>query len=87
MNYDPVGQNPTLEQVNAGSLQRIADATELMAKNYRQMQSDLEHSEKRVNQYRDWWLEKKKKNRYLRAQVTRLKNKLKASEQKGRSHG
>lgn len=32
----------SIENINAGSLQRIADATEIMATNYVQMQRDLD---------------------------------------------
>jgi hypothetical protein len=31
------GDNPTVERINAGSLQRIADAAELMAKNHTEL--------------------------------------------------
>lgn len=40
-NYGTSQSNATLEQVNCGSLKRIADATEKMASNYTQMEKDL----------------------------------------------
>ncbi|NBW10808.1 MAG: hypothetical protein EBR82_22550 [Caulobacteraceae bacterium] len=43
---------PTLEQLNAGSLQRIADACEFMAKNHDQLVQER-------NQYRQWWYDAK----------------------------
>lgn len=51
---------PGVDRINIGSLQRIADATEAMAKNHDQMQSDL-----------DWY-----KSQYTRhlAEIQRLKN-------------
>jgi hypothetical protein len=36
------------EQLKAGCLQRIADATEIMAKNYVQLQED-------AKMYKEWW--------------------------------
>lgn len=66
-----------LEQLNAGCLLRIADATEAMAQNHNQLIREKEAM--RIS--RDWfeyeYREAQKKNRYLRAQVTRLKNQLK----------
>lgn len=42
----------TLEQVNTGSLLRIADATELMAKNHEQLVQLKEYYERRYNEER-----------------------------------
>lgn len=38
---------PGIEKINAGSLQRIADAAEAMAKNHLRLQSDLEYYQRR----------------------------------------
>lgn len=43
---------PGREVVMIGSLQRIADATELMAHNYLQLQADRDR-------YKKWWLEER----------------------------
>jgi hypothetical protein len=69
----------TIEHINAGSLQRIADATELMAKNYLQLQSDRDL-------YKRWYNESsaQKAKLYrqisaLRGVITKLKNNRKPS--------
>lgn len=66
----------TIEAINAGSLQRIADATEKMSANYVNLQNDLDR-------YKRWYSERcevvSKKNKTissLRGQITKLKNKL-----------
>ncbi|WP_339889786.1 hypothetical protein [uncultured Flavobacterium sp.] len=38
---------PSLDNINCGSIQRIADATELMATNFLKLQSDNEYLRKR----------------------------------------
>lgn len=40
----------TFDRINTGSLQRIADATELMAKNYRQLLEDAAYYKERYNE-------------------------------------
>lgn len=65
----------TVEHINAGSLQRIADATELMAKNYTNLQND-------VDRYRGWYKEGReeidrlnKRISGLKGVITKMKNK------------
>lgn len=72
----------TNDDINTGSLQRIADACELMASNYLKLQSDLKFQKDRADRNYELWRSEEKANRYLRANITRLKNKIKASEQK-----
>ena len=71
---------PSDEQIRVGCLQRIADATELIAKNY----NDLLREKKR---YEQWYRQEREENASLRrsliahkANYTRLKNKLEALE-------
>lgn len=66
----------TEEQIKLGAILRIADATELMAINYKDLQSDLER-------YKRWYHEERERNKALRkstssfrGHLTRLKNKL-----------
>jgi len=66
----------TLEQINTGCLQRIADATEIMATNYVQLQRDLDN-------YKRWYkdanerVDKRDKTiAALRGQITKLRKKL-----------
>lgn len=67
---------PTIEQLSFGALQRIADATELMAKRY----SDLIAEAERHKSSRDYWQrESERRERSiiaLRGQITKLKKKL-----------
>jgi len=61
------------EHINAGSLQRIADATEKMAANYDQLVS----AKKAAENSRDYWkadaLRLERRCRSLRGYITRLK--------------
>lgn len=63
-----------IDEINCGSLQRIADAAESMARNYLQLQAD-------VTLYKRWYEESQKqiagRDRTisaLRGQITKLKN-------------
>jgi hypothetical protein len=56
----------SLDQMNAGSLQRIADATEMMAQNHIRLQSDLA-------QYKRWYNEEREQNRHLERRIRSLK--------------
>lgn len=56
--------NGTTEDINQGSLQRIADATEKMAQGYIQLIND-----------RDWW---KRRSEGQEQEITRLNNRIKA---------
>jgi predicted nuclease with TOPRIM domain len=65
------------EQITLGAMLRIADATELMAKNFQEMQTDRD-------MYKRWYNEECernnfliKRNRALRGHITRLKNRIK----------
>ncbi len=67
--------NATVEQINCGSLQRIADATELMAKNYAKMERDLRWYKENYPR-RNAQIEKlERSNSALRGVITRMKNK------------
>lgn len=64
------------EQINAGSLQRIADATELMAKNHREL---LQSRDRYKLWYEEWRAEARRfelSNSALRGVITKLKKKL-----------
>lgn len=66
----------SIEHINAGSLQRIADAAEKMAGNYIKLQNDLEWSKKRCNELEGRISIRDKHISALRGQITKLKNKL-----------
>lgn len=78
-------RNPTTEQLQLGCLQRIADATEAMAKNYVQLEKDVEFWK------REYYHEKNRKDAWQRsatsykAHFTRLKNKMEAMKNDGQN--
>lgn len=70
----------SVEHINAGSLQRIADATEVMSKNYVQLQNERD-SYKRIADSRYEAIERlQRSNSALRGQITKLKKKVKSNE-------
>lgn len=65
------------EHINTGSLQRIADATEIMAQNFIQLQNDRD-------MYKRWWKEQQEQSAKLSRRIaalqgviTKMKNKAK----------
>jgi hypothetical protein len=56
----------TIESVNAGSLQRIADATELMAKSYLELQAE-------AARYKEWYRIRGQEIQQLELRVAALK--------------
>lgn len=75
------------EDIQIGCLQRIADATELMAKNYTKLQADLDMYKKWYNESDEnrWALERKISS--LRGVITKLKNKALQEAEKEGNHG
>jgi len=63
----------SIEQLNCGSLLRIADATELMASNYLQMQRDMERLKIMLDREKEKTERLKATAATLRGHVTRLK--------------
>lgn len=74
--YSPNGEN-SYELINAGSLQRIADATELMASKYIQMEKDLKWYKEMYAKHSDKISHFEKSNAALKGHITRLKKRLK----------
>jgi len=75
-NYNHSGDNPDREELKIGALLRIADATEVMSKNY----SDLIRERDR---YKKWYQNQREKNERLektiagqKGWITRFRNKL-----------
>jgi hypothetical protein len=71
---------PTIEQINMGSLQRIADAVETMSGSYNSIISDRDL-------YKRWYQEEQKRansaerhNAALRGVITRMKRKQNAEQ-------
>ncbi len=68
-----------IEDINAGSLQRIADAAEAMAKNYLRLQEDLDYLKGRVQVLRKRAERAERSNAALRGVITKMKNKRKSN--------
>lgn len=69
------GQNLTSDKIGASALIRIAEATELMAKNYIAMQNDLEYYKRRYHEVLKSVEQRDNTIRTLRGHLTRYKNK------------
>lgn len=67
---------PTSEEIQVGCLQRIADATEQMAKNYVELQREKEYYKRNCEQERDYRRMLERKIISLRGVITRQKNRL-----------
>ena len=65
----------TIENINAGSLQRIADAAELMASNYIALQNDRDYYKRVFLETQKACSAKDKRINSLRGVITRLKRK------------
>jgi hypothetical protein len=68
----------TWEMLQTGSLQRIADATEAMAKNHIQLQQERERYKRWYDDERYERAKLEKSNAALRGQITKLRKKLKS---------
>jgi hypothetical protein len=76
------GDRPTVEEINAGSLQRIADAVEKMTSSYAELLAELKmadanltamHNAMKAEQEGRFYAERR--IQALRGHITRLKNK------------
>ena len=63
----------TVAEINAGSLQRIADASELMAKNHAELIAERDKFKSWYEDYRAGYEAMIRSNRAYKAWVTRLK--------------
>ncbi len=70
-------QHLTKEQVQVATLLRIADATELMAGNYIQLQKDMLYYKERADSKQKYIERLEKQNQSLRGVITRMKNQKK----------
>lgn len=68
--------NDSIEHINAGSLQRIADAAEVMAKNYNMLLQTKENYKQWYEQRGQRIVKLERQNAALRGQITKLKKKL-----------
>jgi hypothetical protein len=76
------GATPSTEQLGLGCLQRIADATELMAKRYSDLVSERDSAVRNLGYYREENDRLQRKLSALRGVVTKLRAKLPPSRMK-----
>lgn len=67
--------NKTIEEINAGSFQRIADAAEKMAGNYIMLQNDNDRIERNLKKEREKNLILRRRISALQGVITKLKKK------------
>lgn len=80
-NYDCTTQNPSIEILTFGVLQRIADSLEILTVKYKEMETTLKQKEETIEYLRGWAnnttqrLQKaEKSNAALRGHLKRIKN-------------
>lgn len=74
-NFD-AGTNNSLECINTGSLQRIADATEKMASNYIALENDRNYYKRRYEEKQSECERMARRIFALKGVITKQKNKL-----------
>lgn len=75
-------EDTTYEMINAGSLQRIADATELMAKNHDDLIRRAQFLEESRNNWRSQAEASQRQVNALKGVITKLKKKLNENRSK-----
>ena len=70
----------SLEAINCGSLQRIADASEIMAQNHKKLIADRDMYEKLYNEHFSKVMKRDRTISALRGQITKLKKKIAIGE-------
>ena len=71
--YSPGSNSPTAEELKLGCLQRIADATEVMAQNYAAIIKAKESAEKDRDRYWKYYTDESATTKKLRAQISALR--------------
>lgn len=71
--YRDDGQQPNVDQLQFGALQRIADATETMAENYNKLLRDVKYYKERAEQNHNSCQRLIRSNAALRGVITKLK--------------
>ncbi len=69
----------SLEAINAGSLQRIADATERMAQRHTELLQQRDGFERSANYWRNQSSHKDRRINSLKGQITKLRKRLAAA--------
>lgn len=73
-----IGVGPTTEEINSGSLQRIADATEKMAASYDNIRNDRDYWLKRSGEQEQSEQHLVRQLNALRGVITKLKRRISA---------
>jgi hypothetical protein len=71
---------PTMQDIQVGCLQRIADATELMAKRHQELVDAKRSAESSRDYWRDMASQLEFSIRSLRGQITKLKKQIAAAK-------
>ena len=74
-NWITHGETAADREIEIGCLQRIADATELMAKNYVALQNDRDMYERWYEEKREQYQRAKRRIAALKGYITRIKGK------------
>jgi len=69
------------DMIKLGALLRIADATELMAKRYSELIAQRDQYQRSMDYWREQYDAIERRNRSLRGQVTKMRNKLAAKKE------
>lgn len=64
---------PTIDELKLGALQRIGDATERMASNWKTLEADRDHWKRLAQMYRESSAKAERSNAALRGAITKLK--------------
>lgn len=78
-NWRIKGDTATIEEINSGSFQLIADATELMASNFIALQNDMD-------MYKRWYNERVERNLQLYRRISALQGVITKMKKKARGH-
>lgn len=70
----------TVEHINAGSLQRIADATELMARRHLELIRERDEYERRYKSVVEWVRTLERRLSAAKGQITKLRNAAKKEQ-------
>lgn len=68
--------NITLDQVKAGAILRIADASEVMAKNFLDLQGEIQSLRESRDSYQKMWLRAERRISALKGALTRAKKRV-----------
>jgi hypothetical protein len=80
-NWGTFNEGLSIEQVNCGSLLRIADATEAMSTNFTSLYKELQQMTEERTRYRNLYYIGQKQLAAYKGQITKLKKKINGTKQ------